>query len=1249
MLKNKISYLLLTFLCIFYFQNINAQLSKKHFIPPLTYAETGNANPENQYFYISTPSNQNVPFRIKQVGFPANDITGVVSSSSPQEILIANGDSQLFVPSPQTSVVHSDKGFIIEAEDVIYVSIRVLAGGGAQAGALVSKGSSALGTAFRAGMFTNANPQTNYLNFISVMATENNTVINFDDLPTGIEIKNYTGSLPITNIQLNEGESYVLATNAFDNNINRDALIGTLITATKPIVVNTGSANGSFHNGNGRDYGIDQIVGVDKIGSEYIFVEGDGSDGWENVLIVAHEDNTTVSLNGNAAIATLNKGDYTLIEGNEYNANGNMYVVTSKPSFAYQGIGANNSEANQGLFFVPPLSCENRGKVDNIPFIENIGGVTFTGGITIVTNKNATVTINSQPISDFATSGPFDVDGNPSYVTYKVTNLTGSISIQSSEELYCAYFNQNGAASSGGFYSGFPSAPEINFNATVSSLGNCIPNVKLQAANTDLFDSFEWFFDDGSGGGFVATGVTDPSFTPTNPGNYQLKATITCTMSEFESAIVPVSICPDDYDGDAIIDNLDTDIDNDGILNCDESIGNANLNISDINNVSVTFQDNSTNSAIITSTFSQNSSGATNTFTGQSDGNFISTLNAENISNLKYELNFTQNINFEFTKSSSTTHNIVNGEFFIIKIGPNNKNITLLDPDDNLLIDTNFDGIFESGVTTISASEIHFTFNPSPTGTTPFKFVANQINNIVFEHKSNSISSTSVFNGNLLLTCFSRDSDNDDIEDMFDLDSDNDGIPDFNETSNDTDADGVLNYLDLDADNDGIFDATEAGHNLDTDFDGVIDNANVNIGTNGLVDDLETTQDSKTLSINYTIADTDADNNFNFLELDSDNDNCNDVIEAGFTDENNDGFLGNNPLQTDINGKVTNTVDGYTSPNLDYTITAPITINTPFNDVTFCEDLPSNIVIDSTADGFQWEVSSDNGINWNIISNNGIYNGATTDELEILNTPLSFNNNQYRVRLTRTGNGCEQISNAIILTVNPAPTVNEVNLLQCDDDLDRISTVNLTEAEISISTNSANETFQYFETETDAITGAPEVADKIRYPVNQTGEAWVRTNSSQGCYKISKINIEVEAAADVAYDKEFPAICDDFLQTDGTDGPLNDDTDGITTFDFSSANNEILAFFPPALQPDLEVSYYETTDDRTAVIKPISDISNYRNIGYPSDVTRQTIYFKITNKNNNNCSGTGELYLKTNTVPTANPVTDLELCDDGND
>ena len=84
-------------------------------------------------------------------------------------------------------------------------------------------------------------------------------------------------------------------------------------------------------------------------------------------------------INGTSLATVLNAGEYYLIEGDRFDTNGNLYVETNKKVFAYQGIGANTSEANQGLFFVPPLSCENRGEVDNIPMIEKIGTTTFTG------------------------------------------------------------------------------------------------------------------------------------------------------------------------------------------------------------------------------------------------------------------------------------------------------------------------------------------------------------------------------------------------------------------------------------------------------------------------------------------------------------------------------------------------------------------------------------------------------------------------------------------------------------------------------------------------------------------------------------------------------------------------------------------------------------------------------------------------------------------------------------------------------
>ncbi|MDP4704694.1 MAG: IgGFc-binding protein, partial [Polaribacter sp.] len=464
---------------IFFSQLTVAQLSKKHFIPPLTSSDGFT----DQFIYISTPKNKNVSYKIIPVGNPdIQAYSGIVSNGNPvqQSVLKLDGsvdsddDSQLHVRWSNIFGIIRDKGFIIEAEDVIYVSVRVRSSEPKnQAGALVSKGNSALGKQFRVGGFVKeGSAVNNHITFASIMATEDATSVTISNISSNVSIINYTGPIPIT-FTLNEGESYIIAAQTnVSNGADAKDIIGALISSDKNIVVNSGSAFGSFASQqNNVDYGFDQIVDATKIGTEYILVRGAGGNEFENALVIAHEDNTNVSVGG-TSITTLNAGGYVVIEGNSYSPSGNMYINTSKPTFVYQGIGGTDNPANQGLFFVPPLSCENKGDVDNIANITEVdnSGEVFNGGVTVVTNIGANVTINGQPINSLiGLQGPLNVIGNPNYVTYKVTGLSGDVSVSSDQELYCAYFNASGFATSGSFYSGFPSAPEINFETTVAS------------------------------------------------------------------------------------------------------------------------------------------------------------------------------------------------------------------------------------------------------------------------------------------------------------------------------------------------------------------------------------------------------------------------------------------------------------------------------------------------------------------------------------------------------------------------------------------------------------------------------------------------------------------------------------------------------------------------------------------------------------------------------------------------------------
>ncbi|ARV14467.1 T9SS type B sorting domain-containing protein [Polaribacter sp. SA4-12] len=281
---------------------------------------------------------------------------------------------------------------------------------------------------------------------------------------------------------------------------------------------------------------------------------------------------------------------------------------------------------------------------------------------------------------------------------------------------------------------------------------------------------------------------------------------------------------------------------------------------------------------------------------------------------------------------------------------------------------------------------------------------------------------------------------------------------------------------------------------------------------------------------------------------------------------------------------------------------------------------------------------------------------STTNAID-KNTDYQVNNSQnIYVRVENIDNAnCNTVSDdtagslfmsfQLIVDALPIIKTNPVIIKQCDDNPDLITTFNLTEAEISISDNRANETFEYYASQAEAIAGTPEVADKLRYPVSNTGEAWVRTISEFGCYRISKIELIVSFAGDVNYSRSF-IECDDLLDADGNNTAANSDTDGISFFDFSEAEQEILDLFPVLIQPNLEVLFYESTADRTASINEIPDISNHRNNNDPAYANTQTIFVRIKNKVNNDCTGIGQFTLTVNSTPLANAPIDLNLCDD---
>jgi hypothetical protein len=588
---------LLLFLFVLFASSAFSQISKTHYIPPIAYANSGGATPTDQWIYISTPSVNDVIVDITEIGGGTRQVTINNSTSYPHPVS-SSSPSQLAVNRNTVGQVITNRGYIISADCPIYVSVRYNVT--YLGGAFTSKGSAGLGTHFRTAMYpngdaTSAQRARDFLNYISITATQNNTRIKatLPNANAGSEILvggaqvNYTGPIMI---DLNENESYIIGADFTDGTSgsasspisNRFALFGALIESvdvasgsqdpSKPIVVNVGSANGKIGTSTGRDQGVDQLVPIDKVGHEYIFVRGNGTNDIENVIAVADRDGTEIYLNNDtAATQTLNAGDYYIITGNNYSGTtdgDNMYVRTqgdTHPLFAFQIIGGDgNSQANTGLIFVPPLSEDAQDDIDNIADIDKIGGTVDSGGVSIVYKDGASLEVfqNTSDVFDYSGLTPKNVSGKIGYKTLNIPDLEGNVSVLSDDELYVSYYNKTGYATSGGFYAGFATPPGAAISLDLESLGACV-NVDpvsgdyifngsgFQMNNPSFFDEWEWQEKDGSNW-IIAQGsaLNDLQYVPEKPGKYRLKGVVSClgASGDIFSSVIPVSICASDFD-----------------------------------------------------------------------------------------------------------------------------------------------------------------------------------------------------------------------------------------------------------------------------------------------------------------------------------------------------------------------------------------------------------------------------------------------------------------------------------------------------------------------------------------------------------------------------------------------------------------------------------------------------------------------------------------------------------------------------
>jgi gliding motility-associated-like protein len=512
---------LLTLVLVFFTINtLFAQRDTEHWFAPY-YDDAGSIT--TQALYFSTDST--TPILVTIYNNNASIGTVTVSKGAPvtfnvdSQYIITKTVSQAFVPTTMGLYTKGDKPY--------YVNLRVYS---VSHGEIVtSKGKAGIGKKFYAAATPVTANQT-ICNFTTaVLGTEDNTIVTVSGYSPTVQFTNNPGATPPSvSFTLNKGQSYILSGKASNGN-NSTGFIGAKIVADKPVSVTNGNSNGQYATvfaSDGSDILMDQSVPVERLGSEFAIVKGNGTIGrtMEGAVVIATENNTQIFLNGSTTpIQTLNEGGYYQIsETNFINQAGsghyNMHIRTSQNVYVYQTLaGQATSNATGGYNYIPPLNCFLPRKIDEVGKINEFP-VTGTTNVklNILTEAGAVVTVNGAPLT--ATNGPYPITGTTAWVSYSIEGITGNVTVNSTKAVTAGVSGGYGtAAGFGGYFAGFSAVPAIS-----KKTGECVPGIVLEV--DDSFETYQWFLN-----GTAIPGATLNTYTPAAAGNYTVKVTMgTC-------------------------------------------------------------------------------------------------------------------------------------------------------------------------------------------------------------------------------------------------------------------------------------------------------------------------------------------------------------------------------------------------------------------------------------------------------------------------------------------------------------------------------------------------------------------------------------------------------------------------------------------------------------------------------------------------------------------------------------------------
>ena len=568
-------------LVVFISTQVYGQLDLEHWFPPI-YKSGGSIDGAR----LSLSTDKTTPFNVYIYNGSTLLDNVAISKSSPLEYNLDTKLSSVLISYDGDAMKVLQRGLHVVGENSFYANLKFY---GASTEVISSKGKSALGKSFLVVndqniLYGKSPGGKNYQ--VSIMAKEDNTVINFKNSQTLKFINGETTNSKT--ITLNNNESYSLVALKADNNPssilddNDPNIIGATITSNKPIVINNGNFLSLDAGGVEGSFNIDQSIPIEKLGKEYLLVNGmtDGSDITEKALIVATEDNTQIYFNSDTSpLITLNKGQHYIgpyglskkfVPGSEVsftNIDGitvptmAMYLKSTKPIYCYQLIGGfkdrqrpkepiHSEDSGAMLLSFPMDQSYNRTEIV-LSAVDNLGPLSLQSKINIKSKWGTNIKVNGVSLGQGS-----QVPGASAWKYNTIVNNTGNIVITADQSII-ADFNAGTLHYDpvlGARFTGYAASLSSHSNDPyVIVNGNCIQEeITLKLSNED-FDSFQWQLN-----GADIPGANSSTLTPTAPGNYRCKIGYYGGIFYYTDQLI-VSDCPytvTEKDYGAICNNL---------------------------------------------------------------------------------------------------------------------------------------------------------------------------------------------------------------------------------------------------------------------------------------------------------------------------------------------------------------------------------------------------------------------------------------------------------------------------------------------------------------------------------------------------------------------------------------------------------------------------------------------------------------------------------------------------------------------